>query len=169
VKLYGNVPEHGEVRYSPAICMGAKTAVINGQPEFAHVSTSYVERQNLTIGWVCAASPGSRTPFQERSRTTKPSLYVLQFCAHPSNLALHPGDGSGGFGPYLELGRNRKSAKLSGVKRFCYSLLLVAFLCQGCAVVHSYASRKDPPPCDNWVSPYRFLADGPIGPAICIP
>ena len=29
--------------------MGAKKAVINGTPEFAHVSTSYVERSNLTL------------------------------------------------------------------------------------------------------------------------
>ena len=29
--------------------MGAKKAVICGQPKFEHVSTSYVERQNLTM------------------------------------------------------------------------------------------------------------------------
>jgi hypothetical protein len=49
VKIYGNTPENGEVRYSPAVCMGAKTAVINGKPDFAHVSTSHIERQNLTM------------------------------------------------------------------------------------------------------------------------
>ena len=40
IKIYGNVPEHGQVRYSPAICMGARKAVINGEPDFKHVSTS---------------------------------------------------------------------------------------------------------------------------------
>ena len=49
VKIYGNVPEQGEVRYSPAVCMGARKAKISGQPDFAHVSTSHVERQNLTM------------------------------------------------------------------------------------------------------------------------
>ena len=49
VKLYGNAPEGPEVRYSPAQCMGAKKALIVGKPDFAHVSTSYVERQNLTM------------------------------------------------------------------------------------------------------------------------
>jgi hypothetical protein len=49
VKIYGNAPENGEVRYSPAVCMGAKKAVITGQPDFKHISTSYVERQNLTM------------------------------------------------------------------------------------------------------------------------
>lgn len=49
IKIYGNEPHPGEVRYSPAVCMGTKLAVINGRPDFQHVSTSYVERQNLTM------------------------------------------------------------------------------------------------------------------------
>src|SRR5204863_7085918 len=49
IKIYGNVPEQGEVRYSPAVCMGTRVAKISGKPDYAHVSTSYVERQNLTM------------------------------------------------------------------------------------------------------------------------
>jgi IS1 family transposase len=49
IKIYGNTPEGGEVRYSPAVCMGAKKAAISGKPDFKHVSTSFVERQNLTM------------------------------------------------------------------------------------------------------------------------
>ena len=49
VKIYGNTPEGGEVRYSPAVCMGTRTAVINGKPDLEHISTSHVERQNLTM------------------------------------------------------------------------------------------------------------------------
>ena len=49
VKIYGNSPEGGEVRYSPAQCMGARKAVQTGKPEFKHISTSFVERQNLTM------------------------------------------------------------------------------------------------------------------------
>jgi IS1 family transposase len=48
-KIYGVVPQEGEVRYSPAQCMGARRAVISGKPDFKHVSTSMVERQNLTM------------------------------------------------------------------------------------------------------------------------
>jgi IS1 family transposase len=49
VKIYGAAPEGPQVRYSPAVCMGARKGVISGKPDFAHVSTSHVERQNLTM------------------------------------------------------------------------------------------------------------------------
>jgi IS1 family transposase len=49
VKVYGATPEASQARYSPAICMGTKRAVISGNPDFNHVSTSYIERQNLTM------------------------------------------------------------------------------------------------------------------------
>ncbi|HEX4966192.1 MAG TPA: IS1 family transposase [Thermoanaerobaculia bacterium] len=49
VKIYGAAPEGPEVRYSPAECIGAQKHAITGCPDAAHVSTSYVERANLTI------------------------------------------------------------------------------------------------------------------------
>lgn len=50
VKLYGDEPGAGpEKRYSPAVCTGAKKVLISGNPDKAHVSTSHVERQNLTM------------------------------------------------------------------------------------------------------------------------
>ena len=48
VKLYGETP-HGAGRYSPAECIGARKERIEGNPDPKHVSTSYVERQNLTM------------------------------------------------------------------------------------------------------------------------
>lgn len=48
VKIYGNSPE-GEKRYSPAQCLGAEKIRIQGSPDNDKVSTSYVERQNLTM------------------------------------------------------------------------------------------------------------------------
>jgi len=48
-KIYGNAEQGPETRYSPAICMGARKAVITGNPDHAHISTSYVERQNLKM------------------------------------------------------------------------------------------------------------------------
>lgn len=50
IKLYGNAPElQDQRRYSPAECSGINTKVISGKPDAAHISTSYVERQNLTM------------------------------------------------------------------------------------------------------------------------
>jgi IS1 family transposase len=52
VKIYGNQNGNGvpaEVRYSPAVCMGARKTVITGRPDFNHISTSHTERQNLTM------------------------------------------------------------------------------------------------------------------------
>jgi IS1 family transposase len=48
VKLYGAAPGP-KGRYSPALCVGAKKKRISGRPARKHISTSYVERQNLTM------------------------------------------------------------------------------------------------------------------------
>ena len=48
VKLYGDTPGPAG-RYSPAVCTGAVKNQITGNPAEKHVSTSYVERQNLTM------------------------------------------------------------------------------------------------------------------------
>lgn len=49
VKLYGTAPESAKGRYSPAECIGARKEKKTGNPDKAHVSTSYVERQNLSM------------------------------------------------------------------------------------------------------------------------
>ena len=46
--MYGAVPE-GETRYSPAKCLGARPEVRWGAPDPEHISTSYAERQNLSM------------------------------------------------------------------------------------------------------------------------
>ncbi|MFZ3217789.1 MAG: IS1 family transposase [Candidatus Acidiferrales bacterium] len=47
IKLYGASQE--EVRYSPAECIGTEIKVVSGRPNSEHISTSFVERQNLTM------------------------------------------------------------------------------------------------------------------------
>jgi IS1 family transposase len=49
VKLYGEAPEAFKGRYSPAECIGARKEKVTGEPDRDHVSTSYVERANLTM------------------------------------------------------------------------------------------------------------------------
>ena len=48
IKLYGS-PAAPETRYSPGVCIGTETVQVIGNPDSMHVSTSYVERQNLTM------------------------------------------------------------------------------------------------------------------------
>jgi IS1 family transposase len=48
VKIYGNDPS-AEKRYSPAICTGCDKQTKIGNPDQKHISTSYIERQNLTM------------------------------------------------------------------------------------------------------------------------
>ena len=47
-KIYGSDPD-AERRYSPAKCIGIKCDVVSGNPDPKHISTSYVERQNLSM------------------------------------------------------------------------------------------------------------------------
>ncbi|MEX0833551.1 MAG: IS1 family transposase [Actinomycetota bacterium] len=49
-KIYGEDPvAKAEKRYSPAQCLGADVRVVSGDPNPWKISTSYVERQNLTM------------------------------------------------------------------------------------------------------------------------
>jgi IS1 family transposase len=48
-KVYGRDVPEGAARYSPAQCIGTQKKPILGDPDPKHISTSYVERQNLTM------------------------------------------------------------------------------------------------------------------------
>src|SRR3970040_2296986 len=51
VKMYGseNSNKNTDTKYSPAECTGTRVAKINGEPDPKYISTSYVERNNLTM------------------------------------------------------------------------------------------------------------------------
>ena len=48
VKVYG-IPNDGEKRYSPAVCLGCQSHAVMGDPDQQHISTSYIERHNLSV------------------------------------------------------------------------------------------------------------------------
>jgi IS1 family transposase len=76
VKLYGSEPG-GEKRYSPAKCIGARKQAIAGNPDPKHISTSYAERQNLTM----------RMHMRRFTRLTNAFSKKLENHAH--SVALH--------------------------------------------------------------------------------
>ena len=70
-KLYGGTSETEQRRYSPAECTGIDKRVIMGDPDERLISTSYVERQNLTMRMGMRRSLASPTRSPRRSRTTR--------------------------------------------------------------------------------------------------
>jgi IS1 family transposase len=48
IKVFGKSEAH-DTKYSPAECTGCHTQVVSGDPDRKHISTSYIERQNLTM------------------------------------------------------------------------------------------------------------------------
>ena len=49
VKIYGSGGDDSQRRYSPGECLGARKVIVQGNPDPDKISTSYVERRNLSM------------------------------------------------------------------------------------------------------------------------
>lgn len=105
-KIYGAAPKRAQVRYRPAVCMGARKASITGNPDHEHISTNYVERQNLTMRMNMRRFTRLTNGFSKKAENHEhmlgAALYVLQFRSHPSIAPCHASDGGWNFRPRLE-------------------------------------------------------------------
>ena len=94
VKLYGE-DYHRTKRYSPAIFNGSLKSKINGKPDKRSISTSHVERHNLTMRMSMRRFTNAFSKKIEHHIDSLSLLRILQFLPHPQNLAGVPCDGSG--------------------------------------------------------------------------
>jgi IS1 family transposase len=94
IKLYGASPESSKGRYSPAECTGIKKRRVEGDPDVAHVSTSYVERMNLNIRMGNRRFTRLTNGFSKRidNHLHMLSLYFLHynFCRIHKSLGVSP-------------------------------------------------------------------------------
>jgi IS1 family transposase len=76
VKVYG-ADRESEAHYSPAECMSCRTIPMSGNPKAEHISTSFVERQNLTMR------------MQMRRFTRLTNAFSKKIANHGHAIALH--------------------------------------------------------------------------------
>ena len=98
IKLYGSDPE-GEKRYSPEKCIGTIQKPITGEPDPKHISTSYIERQNLTMRMSMRRFTRLTNAFSKKvqNHVYHVALYAVfyNFCRIHKTLKVSPAMASG--------------------------------------------------------------------------
>jgi hypothetical protein len=86
-KIYRVAPQDGEVRYSPAQCMGARKTVISGNPDYRHVSTSHTERQDLSMRMGMRHFTRLTNAFSKKIENHKYMITI--YCMHYNFCRIH--------------------------------------------------------------------------------
>ena len=99
VKLYGAAPDSAKGRYSPAECIGTRKRRVEGKPAIGNVSTSFVERQNLTMRMQMRRFTRLTNAFSKKidNHIHMLSLYFLHynFCRMHKTVRMSPAMAAG--------------------------------------------------------------------------
>jgi len=95
-KLYGN--DSFDTRYSPGHVTGTQTAIMQGDPDPKHISTSFVERQNLTMRMSMRPFTRLTNAFSKKIENHEAAMALhfmhYNFCRVHKTLRVTPGHGS---------------------------------------------------------------------------
>lgn len=92
-KIYSNPNKGGgdtATRYSPGECCGIQKRKMIGKPEKKDISTSHVERQNLTMRYVHAPIHAPDQRFQQENRKPWPRRSAALPCSTTSGASTKP-------------------------------------------------------------------------------
>ena len=99
VKMYGASPETAKGRYSPADCTGIIKTAVEGEPDPKHISTSYVERQNLTMRMhmrrFTRLTNGFSKKIEQHANAVALHFMYYNFCRIHSKLRMSPAMAAG--------------------------------------------------------------------------
>ncbi len=99
IKMYGRETGKGETRYSPPVCIGARRRKVIGNPNRDLISTSYVERQNLTLRMTNRRFTRLTNAFSKKLENHKHmmAIYTMNynFCRIHQTLRVTPAIESG--------------------------------------------------------------------------
>jgi IS1 family transposase len=98
VKIYGS-ENPGEARYSPPVCRGTETTMMSGDSDPEHISTSYIERQNLTLRMHNRRFTRLTNAFSKRWINHEPAIslhyFFYNFCRIHKTLRITPAMAAG--------------------------------------------------------------------------
>ncbi len=98
-KLFGDYGQYGNERYSPSPITEVISRTISGVPDPAHISTSFVERQNLTIRMQMRRFTRLTNAFSKKLENLKAACAVhfahYNFCRVHSSLRVTPAMAAG--------------------------------------------------------------------------
>jgi IS1 family transposase len=99
VKLYGEYGQHGNERYSPSPIVEVISKVRSGDPDPAHICTSHIERQNLTMRMQMRRFTRLTNAFSKKLTNLKAACALhfahYNFCRIHSSLRITPAMAAG--------------------------------------------------------------------------